>query len=81
VLAKLARQQHGGEAALLQIGVQAARLLARVAEDDGAGRVDIAQQVDDHVVDLLRHDAHDAMFDVGVAALGAGDLNAQSASR
>ncbi len=53
VLAEFARQQHGGEAALAEQGVQVAHALARVAEDDGARRIDLAQDVDDRVDALV----------------------------
>ena len=67
----------GGEAALLQIGLQMARGVAGVAEHDGGGRIEIAQQVDHRLLGLARIDPHGAIFDVGMAGFAAGRLDAQ----
>ena len=49
--------------------------LARVAEHDGRGRFDEAQQIDDRRLALLRIDADGAIFDVDMAVLAALDLD------
>ena len=67
-LAEFARQRHGGKAALQQHGFQMAHRLAGVAEDQRAGRIDEAQQIDHRALDPVLGDADGAIFDIGMAA-------------
>ncbi len=53
VLAQLAGQRDGVEAAFQQAGVQVAHRLAGGAEHQGAARLEEAQDVDDGVLDLV----------------------------
>ncbi len=52
--------------------------LAGVAKDQGAGRVEEAQQIDDGALDPVLRRADGAIFDVGMAAGFAARLDAQS---
>ena len=65
-LAQLARQRDGGEAALDEVGVQAADALARAGEDEGRAGLEEAQRVDDGDLDVVRRDADRAIVDVAV---------------
>ena len=68
-LAELARQGDRREAALGEHRLEVPHGVAGVAEDDGGGRIGVAQGVDHHVLDLARHHPHGAVGDVGMAAL------------
>ncbi|MNE07874.1 hypothetical protein D3C80_1005110 [compost metagenome] len=65
-LAHLARQGHRGEAPLQQRGLQVAHRIPRRAEHQHPRRLEIAQDVDHGALDLVRRDAHGAVFDVVV---------------
>ena len=64
VLGEFARERHGGEAALHQARVQMAHGLAGLAEDQRARRLEIAQHIDDRMLDLVGSDQQGAIFDV-----------------
>ena len=76
LLGHLARQADGGKAALAQCAVQAAHRLARVAEHQRAGALEIAQQIDHGVLDLARRDADRAVLDVAVRLVAAQGVDA-----
>ncbi len=77
VLGQLTRERDHGEAALQERALQMAHRMARVAEHDGARRFEKAQHVDDGVLDIVRGNPDGAIFDIGMAAFGAGDLDAE----
>ncbi len=76
-LAVLARQRHGGKAALDQIGVEVADIVARRAEQHRRLRLVKAQQVDHGVLDIRRRDGDRLIGDVAMAAILAHGRNAQ----
>jgi hypothetical protein len=76
-LAEFARERHGREAALQQDRLEMAHGVAGVAEHQRARRIMEAQQVDDGELGFLRVDPDGAIFDIGMAARAAGDLDAQ----
>ena len=80
VLGELARERHGGEAALHQAGVQMAHGLAGLAEDQRARRLEIAQHVDDRMFDLVGGDQEGAIFDVPMG-LGLSTVSMRKALR
>ena len=77
VLGQFARQRDDGKAALRQRRLQMPHRLARVAEHQRARRFKEAQRVDDRMVDIAGRDPDGAVFDVGMAAFVAADLDAK----
>ena len=66
LLGHLARERDGREAALTQGAVQVPHALARVAEHQGSGAFEVAQEIDHRVLDLIRRHADGAVLDVTV---------------
>ncbi len=77
VLAVLARERHGAEAALDQAGVKMADIVARGAKQHRRLRLVEAQQIDDGILDVCRCDSHRLIVDVAMATLGLDRRDAQ----
>ena len=74
-LAQLAGERHGGEATFAQDRFQVPHRLARAAKHQRARRIHEAQQIDDGAFDLVVGDLDGAIFDVGMPARLAGQLD------
>ncbi len=68
MLAEFAGERHHRKAAFQQHGFHVAHRIAGVAEDQGARRIQRAQQVDHRAFHLGRSDTDGAVFDIGMAA-------------
>ena len=78
LLREFTGQLDGGEAAFAQRAVQVTDPFAGGAEDQRAGALEIAQQVDHRVLDLVGRHADGAVLDVAVRLVPADGVDAHS---
>ena len=77
MLAEFAGQSDRLETALQQAGMQMAHAVARGAEHERGRRLEVAQHIDDRMLDLVRGNPYCAIFDVAMGLIARGGVDPQ----